>query len=425
MRVAVLGGGYAGVALARRLEGSLDDDVDLVVVDDTGTHLVQHELHRLVRRPTLADDIDLPLGDLLDGSRVVDGRVTEVDPDEGVVRFEERDPLAYDAGALCLGAETAYHDLPGVREHATPLKRVGDALAVRERFLSVCAGDGHAVVGGAGLSGVQVAGELVALADELDADPRVTVLEQADRVAPTFKAPFGRAVGTALERLGVEVRTGTEVAAVDDDAIDLADGEAMAYDQLVWTGGITGSPAVDGERPQVRADLRVGERTVGVGDAVRAVDANGEVVPASAQSAVREAETAATNVRRLLEGGDGVFEPRLERFTFDSPGWLVSVGDDAVGQVGPTVVTGAAARALKATVGANYFTSVGAVRKATDLVYEELGLGDAEPPDDVEWPGGEVGERSDGAEGDATGGPEDGDAAGDPEEGDAAGDGAA
>jgi NADH dehydrogenase len=377
MRVAVLGGGYAGVAIARQLEGSVDADV--VVVDDTGTHLVQHELHRLVRRPTLSDDIDLPLEEVLDEADVVEAAVTDVDPDEGVARFADRDPLEYDVGALCLGASTAFHGLEGVREHATPLKSVADAMAVRERFLDVCSSDGHAVVGGAGLSGVQVAGELAALADEVDADPTVTLLEQESRVAPRFDPSFGDAVGSALADLGVDVRTGAAVERADEESVTLEDGTPIECDQLVWTGGITGTDAVDDQRPVVDADLRLGERTIGAGDAVKVVDADGESVPASAQSAVRQADVAATNVRRLLDGGDAVFDPRLERFRFESPGWLVSVGDDAVGKVGPTVVTGAAARAMKASVGANYYTSVGAVRKATDLVYEELGVGDPRP----------------------------------------------
>jgi NADH dehydrogenase len=107
------------------------------------------------------------------------------------------------------------------------------------------------------------------------------------------------------------------------------------------------------------------------------VDADGEAVPASAAAAIREAKVAATNVVRtaeyLADGGD--FTPRLDRYRFDVPGWIVSVGDDAVAQVAGGVVTGAAARAMKATVGAGHLTSVGAVRQATDLVREELGHG--------------------------------------------------
>ena len=51
MRVAVLGAGYAGLTVARQLERTLPDDVELVVVDDTGEHLLKHEIHRAIRHP--------------------------------------------------------------------------------------------------------------------------------------------------------------------------------------------------------------------------------------------------------------------------------------------------------------------------------------------------------------------------------------
>ena len=115
------------------------------------------------------------------------------------------------------------------------------------------------------------------------------------------------------------------------------------------------------------------EGTFAVGDAARTVDANGEAVPASAQSAVRAARTAAENIATIAEHGDrDGFRPRLSPFEFDSPGWLVSVGDGAVAQVGPTVLRGRAARALKTSVGAGYLTSVGAITNAVDLAREEL-----------------------------------------------------
>ena len=113
-----------------------------------------------------------------------------------------------------------------------------------------------------------------------------------------------------------------------------------------------------------------------VGDAARIVDRDGEGIAASAQAATRSAKAAAENIERLVEHEQtgGTFRPRLEQFGFDSPGWLVSVGDGAVAQVGPTVFTGRAAVAMKATVGAGYLSSVGAIEQAVELVNDELGL---------------------------------------------------
>ncbi|QGA82744.1 NAD(P)/FAD-dependent oxidoreductase [Halomicrobium sp. LC1Hm] len=387
MRVAVLGAGYAGLTLARKLESSLPESVDLVVVDESETHVVQHELHRVVRRPAVEDEISIPLTDLLD-CEVRQATVTDVDPEAGVARLDGAPDLDYDVGAICLGAETAFYDIAGLREHATPLKRLEHAREIRERSLDVLDEGGRVVVGGAGLSGVQVAGELAAMArehgdetaDEEGADggdAEILLLEQLDSVAPSFPEAFQRAVADQLGQRGVEIRTNATVEAVDGETITVAHGEDLSYEQLVWTGGLQGPAALDDERPVVRSDLRLAGDTFAVGDAARVVDADGEPVPASAQAAIREAGVAAENVTALVEhrlAGAGGFEPRLARYTFDSLGWLVSVGDGAVAQVGDSVLTGRAALALKTSVGAGYLGSVGAVENAVELVQSELGL---------------------------------------------------
>ncbi|MFC7137351.1 NAD(P)/FAD-dependent oxidoreductase [Halobaculum litoreum] len=379
MHVAVLGAGYAGVALTRKLESRLPPDVDITLVNDGEEHVLVHETHRAIRRPAVADAISVPVADLLDRAELVVDRVDDVDADAGRAELASGDAVEWDYGAVCLGSETAYYGIEGLREHATPLKSLDDAARIREEFLGVVADGGRVVVGGAGLSGVQVAGELTALAGEEGADVpddvEVVLVEQLDEVAPNFPANFRRAVREQLSERGVGVETGTAVEAVYDDRIVTDDGD-LRYDQLVWTGGIAGDDAVDGDRPVVRADLRLTDRTFALGDAARAVDADGEPVPASASAAIREAKTVAENVGRLVDherdAAPDDFAPRLARYRFQVPGWLVSVGDGAVAQLGPTVLTGAAAKASKAGVGAGYLTSVGAVDRALKLAEEEL-----------------------------------------------------
>lgn len=373
MRVAIFGAGYAGLSLARRLSESLDD-AELVVVDDTGSHLIQHELHRVVRRPSLADHLELPLSELLEDATIRRARVTDVDPDAGVATLDGGEQLSYDVGAVCLGSRTAYYDLPGVEEHSTPLKEIDHARTIREEFLSI-PGDGRVVVGGAGLSGIQVAGELAALAGEEDRYPTITLLEREDAVAPGFEGAFQRAVEDALVERGIDVRTGATVTGADEDAVLLSDDEGVAYDQFVWTGGIRGSAALSGERPSVRSTLALTDRTFVVGDAGRIVDGDGQRVPATAQAAIRAAGVVAENVERLVEHDEeSVFDPRLDQFVFEPRAWIVSVGDGVVAKVGPKVLTGRPAKVLKATTGARYMSSVGAARDALEVVHEELGL---------------------------------------------------
>jgi NADH dehydrogenase len=378
MRVAVFGAGYAGVTAARRLEDRLPDDVELVLVDDDGEHLLQHELHRLVRYPELADVVTFPVEELLDRAEIREATVTDLDPAAGVANLDgER--FEYDAGVVTVGAEPAFYDLPGVEEYGTPLKRTRDAEAIREEFLALASeGRNRVVVGGAGLSGIQIAGELAALARRRELDPEIVLLEMADTIAPNFPENFREAVREELLEREVEVRTGRRIEEATEEAI-VTDRGSVAYDQFVWTGGIRGDESVGGERPVVNRTLRLEGATFGAGDAVKVIDRDGQAAPASAQTAIRQAPVAAENVAKLVDhrtSNQGGFEPRLDSYSYDSLGWVVSVGDGTVAQVGPAVFRGRAAKALKTSIGAGYLSSVGAVREAVELVNEELGIAD-------------------------------------------------
>jgi NADH dehydrogenase len=377
MNVVVLGAGYAGVALVRELEQSLPAAVEITLVDERETHLVQHLLHRAVRDPSLADRLAVPLEELCDRATVRQARVTDLDPDGGRVELADGS-LEYDVGAVCLGARTAFYGLPGVEEHATPLKRLSDAERIHSEFGPVREQGGRVVVGGAGLSGIQLAGELAEMTGEDDGDGDATeilLVEQEATVAPSFPESFQTAVTEELQSRGVEIRTAASVESVDEAAVSLAGDDSIPYDQLVWTGGIAGPQSLSGSRPRVRGTLRLGERTFGLGDAVQVIDANGTAVPASAQTAIGQADVAATNVERLVEHareGSG-FEPRLSRYVYDPRGWVVTVGDGTVAQVGSRVLRGSAARALKTTIGAQYLGNVGDLSDAIEFVRNSVG----------------------------------------------------
>ncbi|KAB1196364.1 MULTISPECIES: NAD(P)/FAD-dependent oxidoreductase [Haloferax] len=375
MRVLVLGAGYAGLTLARELERRLPADADLTVVNDSSFHLVQHEVHRAIRRPSVADPIQVPLDEALTRAEVIVERVTNVDAEARRVHLADGSTLDYDYCAVCLGAETNYYGMPGLEAHALPLKRLEHAEAIRAKFFDDCDDGGTVVVGGAGLSGIQVAGELAALRDEEAAHTDIVLIEQLDTVAPAFAEEFQRAVRDELLDRGIDVRTETTVQSVTPSTVETDTGD-IDYDMLVWTGGITGDGAMGDERPTVRADLRLDERTFVLGDAARAVDADGEPIPASASAAIREASVVAANIAAQVayeqSGDPGAFPPRPKPYRFEVPGWIVSVGDGAVAQVGPSIFRGSAAKAMKATVGAGHLTSVGAVSRAVALVEEEL-----------------------------------------------------
>ncbi|MFB6153042.1 MAG: NAD(P)/FAD-dependent oxidoreductase [Halodesulfurarchaeum sp.] len=377
MRVVVLGGGYAGIVVATRLEESLPEDVDLVLVDETGTHLVRHELHRLIRRPALAESIQIPLEQTLSRTNVLTDRVVGLDVEERAVHLDAGDSLDYDAAALCLGSATDFHTISGVEEHGIPLERPAHARAIRDRVEAIHdRGEGSIVVGGAGLAGIQAAGEVAEVIRRGGVDGvSVTILEEASHVAPRFDGDFRAAISDALISRGVTVRTGAAVTGATDERVRTTDGDEFEYDCFVWTGGIRGTDALSGERPRVRADLRLAEGTFALGDAATVIDAEGSGVTPSAQAAIRQGRVAAGNILARIEGlrEPGGFRPRYQKYRYDPMAWVVSVGDAAVAKVGPQVLTGSPAKALKSTVGVGYLSSAGAIREAVGLVREEFG----------------------------------------------------
>lgn len=381
MRVAVFGAGYAGLTVARQLERRLSEEVDLVVVDESTDHLVQHELHRVIRHPSLTDAITVSLENVLSWADIEQARVTDIDTTAGVATLDGKRTLEYDVAAVCLGSQTAFYGMDDVKDEAIPLKSLGDARAIREQALD--APGGEAIVGGAGLSGIQVAGELVALSETESLDLDVRLVEMADQVAPGFDDTFADVVRTELESRGVAVETGCRIETATDGTVTLEDGRSLATDLFVWTGGIRGPDSLDGRRQETSTNLRVSDRTFVVGDAADVAGDDGEAVPASAQTAVRQGRVAAENIERILqdvtadsEHGEDDSQDEdtgLTAYNHQTAGWVVSIGEGAVARVGPLVFSGEPARAAKAVIGFGHLGSVGAIRQAEELVAEELG----------------------------------------------------
>ena len=375
MEVAVLGGGYAGVASARRLEARLPRSWAITLVDEGGTHLLKHELHRTIRKPTLAEDIRIPLDELVTRSRLVEATISAVDRNSGTVRTVEGAHLEPTFTIVCLGARTATYGIEGVETYGQGCTSLADAVAIRERFCTAVPDGGRVIIVGAGLTGIQVAGELAELRGMESKTVDLTLLEQQDRVAPAFPASFARAVDRALRERDVECCLGTTVRRLGDGRIHTATGREIPFDQLIWAGGIAGHDALDGRRWQVDADLRVGERVFAAGDAAAVVDATGRLAVASAQTAVRQGVQAADNVIRLaraIEDGDRIFEPRLGYYDYEPRGWFVSVGDETVGVLGDRVLTGRPARTAKTSVTLGYLASVGAIERAIEKIGRTL-----------------------------------------------------
>jgi NADH dehydrogenase FAD-containing subunit len=235
-RIVILGAGYAGTAAAMSLAGRVRgrDDVRITLVNASERFTERLRLHQTAAGEELADR---QLPSLLRGTGITleVGWVTAVDPAARTVRVDDERVLAYDTLVYALGA-VADTTVPGVAEHAYVLDgdREGRLLADRiER-----AGGGAVVVCGSGLTGVEAAAEI---ASASAAPVAVTLLGRSlpgAEIGPRARSYLQR----SLRRLGVSVRGDVSITKVLPDGVELATGEVVPADVVVWTAGVRVPP---------------------------------------------------------------------------------------------------------------------------------------------------------------------------------------
>jgi len=337
-QVVVLGAGYAGAGAIQRLEDELDGtDAELTWVSENDYHLVLHEAHRAIRDPTVEDDITIPVGDIADRStEFVQATVESVDTEAQTVALDGGDDLEYDYLLVALGSRTAYYGIPGMEEHALTLKSLDDAIEIHERVTQTAAEASRndpatVVIGGAGLSGIQSAGEVAELRDERRAPVDVYLVEALEEIMPGQDSELQGAVRKRLEDAGVEILTDDPITEADESTIHFDERDPLDYDVFVWTGGITGQAALDDcgldnehNRVTCESNFRTSDdRVFAIGDSA-IVDQGDDPAPPTAQAAWQAAEVAGQNVARAIN------DQPLVTWTYDDKGTLVSVGEKAI-----------------------------------------------------------------------------------------------
>ncbi|MFW6384891.1 MAG: NAD(P)/FAD-dependent oxidoreductase [Halodesulfurarchaeum sp.] len=338
-RVVVLGAGYAGVGVLKQLETVLDErEADLHWISDHEHHFVLHEAHRIIRRPHLSEVLTIPIAKIKSSRTTFQEReVEDVDDERRRIRFADGSTISYDYVVDCLGSQTNFYGIDGLEAHALTLKSVSDALevngAVSNAARKASADDpAQVIVGGAGLSGIQSAGELARLRDERQLPIEIHLVEAMDQILPGQSHAFQGLLEGHLQDAEVQIHAGSPITTVDASRISFADRAPKAYDVFLWTGGITGIREIDDphisvtdERIEVDPTLQSdGERLFALGDAAIVEQENGERPPPTAQAAWDAAGIAGKNVARTIRG-----EP-LEPWHYHGNGTIVSVGDDDV-----------------------------------------------------------------------------------------------
>jgi len=338
--VVVLGAGYAGAGAIKSLEAQLNGEANITWISDTDYHLVLHESHRCIRDPSVQEKVTIPVGEIKSRSTdFIQASAVDVDTDERVVELDDDSTVEYDYLLVAIGSRTAFFGIEGLEEYAHTLKSLDDALGIHDAVANAAReatrnDPAKIVVGGAGLSGIQTAGEIAEFRDERNAPLEIHLVEGLDEVMPNGAAELQGAIRKRLEASGIEIMCGEFIGKVDEETVYIGEDEELDYDELIWTGGITGHDAVrdveiDKDERSHRIDSEQDfqtsdERVFAIGDCAL-IDQPGEnQAPPTAQAAWQAAEVAGKNLARSVRG-----QP-LDTWTYDDMGTVVSVGDEAV-----------------------------------------------------------------------------------------------
>ena len=371
--VVVLGSGYAGAGAVKSLESHLDGRANVTWISDVDYHLVLHESHRCIRDPSVREKVTIPVEEVKSPSTTFRQDTVEgVDTDERVVELEDGEDVSYDYLLVGIGSRTAFFGIDGLEEHSLTLKSLDDAMAIHDAVKEAAKSatrdePARVVVGGAGLSGIQSAGEIAEFRDRHRAPIDVHLVEGLDNVFPNNDPVVQAKLRKLLEARDVNIMTGEFIGEVDEETVYIGEETELDYDVLLWTGGITGQdPAsrcdVDQDershRIESSSDFRTSdERVFALGDAAL-VEQDDAVAPPTAQAAWQAGEVAGENVARAIRG-----QPMRE-WTHEDKGTLISVGDEAVAHdvVGFRNVMetfgGPVAEALKKAVAARWINTV-------------------------------------------------------------------
>ncbi|MRI41029.1 NAD(P)/FAD-dependent oxidoreductase [Stenotrophomonas sp. MH181796] len=347
----VVGGGFAGLWATRALAR---ERIRITLVDRRNHHLFQPLLYQVATAGLSAPDIAAPLRHILGHQRNVEvrlGEVVTIDKQARQIRMADGSTLDYDSLLLATGATHAYFGNDQWADDAPGLKTLDDAIALRRKLLLAferaeaepdpakkAAWLSFAVVGG-GPTGVELAGTLAEIARHTlrnefrhidPASAKVRLVEAGPRVLSSFPEVLSLKARRQLEKLGVEVLTGTPVSDIDSQGFKLGE-QFVPARTVVWAAGVAASPLARtldvpldrAGRVQVQPDLTLPDHPelFVAGDLAALSQADGKPVPGVAPAAKQMGKYVAEVIRARLHG-----KPEPGPFKYADYGNLATIG---------------------------------------------------------------------------------------------------
>lgn len=356
----IIGGGFAGVVLAQKLERTLPADWEIYLLSKTNFITYNPLLPEVIGASVLPGHVQSPIRQILKRTRIRMVTVDRIDYQAKRVYYhnDRDDDLAFDQLVVAAGVHANVDMLPGLREHTLPLKTVGDALTIRNQIIerleqaTIHPSSAHRkqlttfVIIGGGFSGVETAGEL---SDFLRAaagyyknversDCRVILVHGTDTLLPEMPVKLGQKTLKTFIRRGIDVRLNERAQSIKSGRVIMKSGMIIDAATIVCTIGTAAHAFVqDDSIPSERGriitlpDMSV-EGHSGVwalGDCALVPNAhNGQLSPPTAQFADRQAKVLAKNIVSQLAG-----KPTTS-FSYRPMGMLASIGhNNAVAEI--------------------------------------------------------------------------------------------
>lgn len=363
VRVVIVGGGFAGVHTAMWLERLCMGDrrVEVTLISRNNYYLMSPLLFEAssgVLEPRHAVN---PIRPLLRHTRFIEANVEQIDLVRQIVaarpEFDEGYEVGFDHLVLALGGITNRSFIKG-SEGALTFKTMGDAIFLRNHAIQLferadVEKDPERksalltfIVVGAGLVGVELIGEMTEFLRNVHRSyPNVTwkdvkfeLIEAGPRIMPELDEDLAEYAANVLRRRGVNIRLKTRVGSIEEDRLQLEDGQVLRAETIIVATGVAPSPLVAGlpiekdnrGRAVVEPTMRSRQRpnVWALGDCARVPDPQGKPYPPLAQHALRQARVLAGNIAATIRGGD------LKPFDYKSLGTLAALGHyQGVGRV--------------------------------------------------------------------------------------------
>ena len=358
--VVIVGGGFAGLACARKLAKS--PDVQITLIDKNNYHQFTPLLYQVATADLGSGDVATSLRQSLRAYENVDVKMTEVmvaDPARRTVTTRDGQNFEGDFLVLAAGSQANFFNTRGAEQYSFPLYSLEQAERLRSRVLAlfedadrdprlVEKGALNFVVIGGGPTGTELSG---ALADMINLtlpreyhdlaakQARVYLVEHGAMLLAPFSTQAHEYAARALQRKGVRLLLGQAVTEVATDYVKISDGSVIPTHAVVWAGGLMAAPLADnsglprgrGGRIDVEPDLTVAgfPGVYALGDFANIPGADGHALPQLASVAQQCGVWTANNILAEIAG-----KPRTA-FHYHDKGIMAMIGRNAaVAEVG-------------------------------------------------------------------------------------------